>query len=107
MSFLLQTLLLRGVGRWAHKPLNHTSWVAVVTPTDRPKSVRNRCLIERFLTLFVLSLCPFDISVGVGAFVIGLGQISSFSSLFNDDETKGSYRKGKNVQDRHRQCNYG
>ena len=31
-----------------------------------------------FVTLFVLSLCPFDISVGVGAFVIGLGQISSF-----------------------------
>ena len=28
---------------WARKPVNHTSWVAVVTPTDRPKSVRNRC----------------------------------------------------------------
>ena len=28
--------------------VNHTSWVAVVTPTDRPKSVRNRCLIEFF-----------------------------------------------------------
>ena len=25
------------------KPVNHTSWVAVVTPTDRPKSVCNRC----------------------------------------------------------------
>ena len=60
------------------KPVNHTSWVAVVTPTDRPKSVRNRCLIELFVALFVLSLCPFDISVGVGAFVIGLSQISSF-----------------------------
>ena len=46
--------------------------------TYRPKSVRNRCLIELFVALFVLSLCPFDISVGVGAFVIGLGQISSF-----------------------------
>ena len=30
------------------------------------------------MALFVLSLCPFDISVGVVAFVIGLGQISSF-----------------------------
>ena len=60
--------------------VNHTSWVAVVTPTDRPKSVRNRCLIELFLALFVLSLCPFDISMGVGAFVIGLSQISSFLS---------------------------
>ena len=72
--------LLRLVGRWARKPVNHTSWVAVVTPTDRPKSVRNRCLIELFVALFVLSLCPFDISVGVGAFVIGLSQISSFFS---------------------------
>ena len=55
--------------------------MAVVTPTDRPKSVRNCCLIELFVALFVLSLCPFDISVGVGAFVIGLGQISSFLYL--------------------------
>ena len=29
----------------------------------------------------MLLLCPFDISVGIGAFVIGLGQISSFLSL--------------------------
>ena len=36
-----------------------------------------------FVALFVLSLCPFDISVGVGAFVIGLGQISSFLALRN------------------------
>ena len=28
--------------------VNHTSWVAVVTPTDRPKSIRNRCVIELF-----------------------------------------------------------
>ena len=32
------------------------------------------------MALFVLSLCSFDISVGVGAFVIGLSQISSFFS---------------------------
>ena len=32
------------------------------------------------MALFVFSLCPFDISVGVGAFVIGLSQISSFLS---------------------------
>ena len=61
--------------------VNHTSWVAVVTPTDRPKSVLNCCVIELFVALFVLSLCPFDFSVGKGAFVIGLGQISSFLSL--------------------------
>ena len=34
------------------------------------------------IALFVLSLCPFDISVGVGAFVIGLSQISFFFSLY-------------------------
>ena len=81
MCVLLITRLFRVVGRWARKPVNHTSLVAVVTPTDRPKSVRNRCLIELFVALFVLSLCPFDISVGEGALVIGLGQISSFLSL--------------------------
>ena len=48
--------------------VNHTSWVAIVTPTDRPKSVRNRCVIELYVALFILSLCPFDISVGVWGF---------------------------------------
>ena len=66
--------------KFQRRQWSHTSWVTVVTPTDRPKSVRNRCVIELFVTLFVLSLCPFDISVGVGAFVIGLSQISSFFS---------------------------
>ena len=61
--------------------VNHTSWVASVTPTDRrPKSVHNRCVIELFVALFVLSLCPYDISVGVWAYVTGLSQISSFFS---------------------------
>ena len=50
-----------------------------VTPTDRPTSVRNRCVIELFVVLFMLSLCPYDISVGVWTFVIGLSQISTFS----------------------------
>ena len=49
-------------------------WVAIV------KSVRNRSVIELCVALFVLSFCPFDISVGVGAFVIGLSKISSFFS---------------------------
>ena len=54
--------LLRLVGRWARKPVNHTSWVAVVTPTDRPKSVRNCCLIELFcgvVCVVTLSLWHF------------------------------------------------
>ena len=48
---------------WARKPVNHTSWVAVVTQTDRPKSVRNRCVIELFcgavcvVSLPVLHIC--------------------------------------------------
>ena len=35
--------------------LNHTSWVIAVTPTDRPKSVRNSCLIKVFGGVFKLS----------------------------------------------------
>ena len=54
--------------------------MAIVTPTDRPKSVRNRCVIEVFGGVFVLSRCFLDFSVGVGAFVIGMNQISSFVS---------------------------
>ena len=60
---------------------NHTSLVAIVTLTDRPKSVCNRCVIEVFGGVFMLSRCVFDFSVGVGAFVIGLSQISSLFSL--------------------------
>ena len=59
--------------------VNHTSWLAVVTTTDRPKSFRNRCVIELFVALFVLSLCPYDISVGVWAFFIGLTRSIPFS----------------------------
>ena len=38
------------------------------TPTDRPKSVRNRCVIEVFVGVFVLSHCFFYFSVGVWGF---------------------------------------
>ena len=44
---LLITRLLRLVGRLGSgKPVKHTSWVAIVTPNDRYKSVRNRCVIQ-------------------------------------------------------------
>ena len=43
----------------ARKPVNHTSWVAVVSPTDRPKSVRNRCLIELFCDVVCVVTLPF------------------------------------------------
>ena len=59
MYVLLITRLLRGVGRWARKPVNHTSWVAVATPTDRPKSVRNRCLIQLFCGVVCVVALPF------------------------------------------------
>ena len=59
----------------------HTSGVAVVIPIDRPKSVRNRCVIEYFGGVSVLSHCFWDFWIWiVGAFVIGLSQISSFFS---------------------------
>ena len=39
--------------------VNHTSWVAVVTLTDRPKSVLNRCVIERFCGVVCIVTLPF------------------------------------------------
>ena len=51
-----------------------------VAPTDRPKSVRNSCVIKVFGGVFMLSRCFLDCSVGVGVFVTGLSQISSFFS---------------------------
>ena len=39
--------------------------MAIVTPTDRPKSVRNRCVIEVFGGVLVLSRCVLDLSVDV------------------------------------------
>ena len=56
---LLITRLLRRVGRWARKSVNHTSWVALVAPTDRPKLVRNRCLIELFCGVVCVVTLPF------------------------------------------------
>ena len=51
----------------------------VVTQTDHPKSVRNRCVVEVIGLRFVLSR-GIELSVGIVAFVIGLSQISFFSS---------------------------
>ena len=56
--------------------------MTAVTPTDRPKSVRNSCVIKVFVGVFMLSRCFLDCSVGVGVFVTGLSQISSFFSCF-------------------------
>ena len=55
--------------------------MTAVTPTDRLKSVRNSCVIEVFGGVFMLPRCFLDCSVGVGVFVTGLSQISSFFSF--------------------------
>ena len=56
--------------------------MTAVTPSDRHKSVRNRCVIEIFGDVrLCFIMLPFNISVGIRAFVIGLSQISSFFSL--------------------------
>ena len=40
---------------WTLKPeVNHTGWRTAVAPTDRPKSVRNRFVIESFYNGSVL-----------------------------------------------------
>ena len=44
---------------WPVNKVNHTSLVAVVTPTDRPKSVRNRYLIELFCGVVCVVTLPF------------------------------------------------
>ena len=44
--------------------INH--WVTAVTPTDRPKSVLNSCVINVFGGVFMLSRCFLDCSVGRG-----------------------------------------
>ena len=49
---------------------------SIVTLTDCPKSVRNRCVFETFDGVFVLS--RWFLAVDVVAFVIGLSQISSY-----------------------------
>ena len=54
--------------------------------------------IELFVVLFVLSLCPFDISAGVGAFVIGLSQISSFYSASKSRYDWKSLKRNVNPQ---------
>ena len=69
MSFWLEGCCGECEG-WARNSVNHTSWVDVVTQTDRPKSVRNRT----FGGFFGLSLCLFDISVDVVALIIGLSR---------------------------------
>ena len=65
------------------------SWMSVVTPTDHPKLVRNRCVIEVFGGVFVSSIGCW-IFCWYKGFRHRLSQISVFfsSSLQYDFETK-------------------
>ena len=38
--------------------VTHTSWMAKVTPTDRPNSVRNRSVIELFCGVVCVFILP-------------------------------------------------
>ena len=68
-SVLLITRLLRLVGRWTFvNRFNHTIRVTAVTPTDRPKSVRNRCLIKVFGGVFYVVTLLFGFSCGCRGF---------------------------------------
>ena len=82
----------------------------LVTPTDRPKSVRNRCVIEVFGGVCVCCPLVFGYSVGVRGFVIGLGQISFFFSrpdmlrfprVFIMKFMLGLWRQGLNTYNSH------
>ena len=56
---------------------NHTSGVTAVTPTDRPKSARNRCVIEVFGCIFYVVTLIF----GFFCWYRGFGYMSE-SDLF-------------------------
>ena len=58
---------------------NHTSWEAVTTLTDRPKSVFNQCVING--GVYILSCVFFRFFNGEVGCVIGLSQLSSFFSF--------------------------
>ena len=55
--------------------------VAVASPTERPKSVHNRCEIEVLVAFLCCHFAFFICSVGIRTFVGRLSQIASFSSF--------------------------
>ena len=79
---------------------NHTSWMRVVTPTDRPKSVRISYVIEVLWLLCVVSWLSFP--DGVGSFVIALSQISSFLLIY----TCKSNLQNSNNEERWMKCKF-
>ena len=66
---LLITRLLPLVGRLiARRPVWPHQWVAVVTPTDHPKSVRNRCVIEGYGGVICVVMLLFGFFCGCMGF---------------------------------------
>ena len=74
-SFLLNSYLNYCFGEWEGwdpvNRFNHTSWVAIATPTDCPKSVQNRNVIGVFVDVLYRHVA-LDFSVGEGSFDTGL-----------------------------------
>ena len=75
---------------------NHSSWIVVATPTDRPKSIYNRCVID----VLVASLCCrwfVEFSVDMRILVVRVSQIPFFFSLNKISFIKDIFQK-KNIQ---------
>ena len=51
VSFSLHSCCVKWEGWVPVNRFNHTSWVAIVTPTDRPKVICNRCVIDGLVAL--------------------------------------------------------
>ena len=93
MCVRLITRLLQLVGRLnTSKQVYHTSLMVVATQTDRPKSVRNCCVIGVLLP-FVCCQFAVGVSVGIGTFVIALSQISFFFFIHNVLPKTREYQK--------------
>ena len=45
-------LIKLGKGWFDYKPVKHSSWMAVYSPTDHPKFACNRCVMEHFDGIF-------------------------------------------------------
>ena len=68
VSLYYKQYFYRAMSNWLHyfcgewegwallNRFNHTSWVTAVTPTDRPKSVRNSCVINFLWRFYVVTL---------------------------------------------------
>ena len=55
--------------------------MSVVTPTDRPKLVRNSCVIKLCKALMCCYFAFYDVAVGIGVFVKRLSFITSLLSF--------------------------